>query len=367
MIRSLKISLSVSLILWLCHPVWSQDSLQLPQINQDRHVLETVLDELFAGQDGTLTDHFIHQSTTSFYLPGYGLVFQAPTVRPRVIFAEHPRTAQSKRAALPQDSVKSHRAMQKDVITEILTTFLVRYGRLARSLPPGERILVYYQESDSFRHFAFQPFASQQKTPKSLSVVLSAQPAQSQVQVHREPEQEDESYRILSRIFSQQLDGDQAGAVQQAGFRLKNLYYQSIPKFGVLYYLNFTPYSSLNNQFVSAVRKMREQDAVTDSSTQALAKTIQQGKTRQNKQIQEGYPLALQEVKSYLLEYGRTLVDLPDQQQVGIVIDWPECKKCQIPEQTIMTVTGEVLRQYNLNKRTLSDAKERIQLLHVGR
>jgi hypothetical protein len=82
-------------------------------------------------------------------------------------------------------------------------------------------------------------------------------------------------------------------------------------------------------------------------------------KTRDEK-VKELYPLFAKSIKEDMLEYGRTLKSLKDDENLIFNIKLTRCVGCGIPSSLELTVKNSVLKDYSSGKLTKEAAMQKI-------
>jgi hypothetical protein len=71
-----------------------------------------------------------------------------------------------------------------------------------------------------------------------------------------------------------------------------------------------------------------------------------------DKKVKELYPAFEKEVKENVLEYGRTLKSLKEDEVLVFNITITKCEKCEIPSSLELSVKNAVLNEYSAGKIT---------------
>jgi hypothetical protein len=69
-----------------------------------------------------------------------------------------------------------------------------------------------------------------------------------------------------------------------------------------------------------------------------------------DKKVKELYPKFEKELKENILEYGRTIKSLKDDESLVIQVTMTKCKECNIPSSLELSVKGSVLKDFNAGK-----------------
>ena len=113
-----------------------------------------------------------------------------------------------------------------------------------------------------------------------------------------------------------------------------NVYYERLKDFGTIFYM----------QMVSSVERNPNRHTMP---TQGLADLDQ---TARDKKVTELYPVFEQELKQNILEYGRTVKSLKDDESLIFNISLTKCKGCGIPSTLELGIKSSVLRQFSEGK-----------------
>ena len=85
-------------------------------------------------------------------------------------------------------------------------------------------------------------------------------------------------------------------------------------------------------------------------------------KPTRDKKVTELYPKFEQELKDNILEYGRTLKSLKDDEVLVIQVRLTRCTGCGIPASLEYTVKSSVLKDFNANKITKNAALGKVEI-----
>ncbi|MBT1697548.1 hypothetical protein KK083_11720 [Fulvivirgaceae bacterium PWU4] len=217
--------------------------------------------------------------------------------------------------------------------------FILDYGDLISQLGPNERIVVTNQDEPGrswyFRgqrtHISVegtkadvvafkQGKATREQTLAKLKVVNTET-----VEV-KEPDLE-----LLSSIINRLYRPD----LSKTYFGENNIYYERLKDYGVIYYMRV--YSSSEDRdfkrFSMPTQGLEDMDQAT-----------------RNKKVKELYPQFEREFKENILEYGRTLKTLGDEEVLVFNISLTKCEGCGIPSTLELGIKGSVLKDLNMGK-----------------
>lgn len=338
------------------------------RMNRDIEVAENVL--------ATLIKHEMSNQRTLFgldikgaYQPGYGVTFRLPSDQsmPFVISitgddvggatvisngnsyrysyrtngadAEAPKDDNAIRLKeRSQISADSARLAFNERMVRAAQNFILDYGDLLSQLAPHEKIIVTNQMDRP--HFIWnngkrtriavegtrqditalrQGKISRDQALKKLTVVNT------ESLETREPDME-----MLSSIFSRLYRPD----LSKTYFVEGNVYYERLKDFGTIFYM----------QMVSSIERSLNRFSLP---TVGLEDLDQEARDRK---VAELFPAFEQDIKENILEYGRTVKSLADDERLIFNILLTKCVGCGIPRSLEVAIPGSVLKDFGTGK-----------------
>lgn len=341
------------------------------RMKRDVEVAENVL--------ATLIKQEFEQNVTFFgldvrgsYQPGYGVTFRVPSDQSMPFFVTiggnergaavnvdgngyrysvngnppEPPPAQEEKELALRDRSEERKALSADSardgyhnrIISAAQKFILDYGDFLSQLKPDERIIVTNQAD---RHqFYFHPGKrtrisvegtradvtsfrqgkiSREQALKKLTVVNT------EAVDAKEPDLE-----MLSSIFGRLYRPD----LSKTYFVEGNVYYERLKDFGTIFYM----------QVVSSVERGPNRFMIPTLGLENLDQA-----TRDQK-VAELYPLFEADIKQNILEYGRTIKSLKDDERLIFNISLTRCKGCGIPSTLELAIESSVLRDFSTGK-----------------
>jgi hypothetical protein len=245
-----------------------------------------------------------------------------------------------------KDRVKEKKRMDMDSIRnaynvkviEAAKTFIADYADMITQLQPNERIVVSNDKN--------QPrtiFDTRKRTHLSAEALKSDVIAFRQGKMTRDQmlskikvintETVDEvnpDLELLATMFNRLYSAD----LSKTFFTENNIYFERLKDFGVIYYMQVFSSNEIDyGRFRMPTIGLNDVDLET-----------------RNKKIKELYPKFEQELKENILEYGRTIKSLSDNEVLVFQVRVTKCPQCGIPSTLEYTVKGEVLRDFNAAK-----------------
>jgi hypothetical protein len=244
------------------------------------------------------------------------------------------------RSRLDMDSVRDASNLK---VLDAARTFLLDYGDLIAQLAPNEKVIVTNQGNQP-RRWVNQYFSAPKRTHLSVEAQkadltllrtgkITRDQAQARLKVlNTETVEEVEAdLELLSSIFSRLYSMD----ISKTYFVGDNVYFERLKDFGAIYYM--TLYSSMmddyTRRYMMPTLGLRDIDQAT-----------------KDKKVKEIYPKFESELKDNILEYGRTLKSLQDDEVLVFQITNTPCEGCGIPSSLEITLKGSALKDYNSGK-----------------
>jgi len=141
---------------------------------------------------------------------------------------------------------------------------------------------------------------------------------------------------ILNRLYSRDLS--------KTFFADGNIYYERLKDFGALYHMQVYA-SNLTNDDLYDMPTVRLQDV--DQETR-------------DKKVKELYPEFEKNLKEDMLEYGRTIKSLKEDENLIIEINLTQCRRCGIPSTLELSIKYSTLKDYSAGKITKDVALTKI-------
>jgi len=250
-------------------------------------------------------------------------------------------TKESKKRNNDMDSVRD--AYNAKVI-EAAKTFILDYGDMIAQLQPTERVVVSNQGNNP-RVWVNQFFNAPNRTHLSVEGLKSDITAFRTGKITRDQalaklkvvntetvEEVAPDLELLASIFSRLYSPD----LSKTYFTEDNIYFERLKDFGVIYYMQ--AYSGIE----------RERDSRRYIMPTLGLNDVDQA-TR-DKKAKELYPKFETELKDNIVEYGRTLKSLKDDEVLVFQVKITRCNKCDIPSSLEYTLKASVLKDFNAGK-----------------
>jgi len=251
----------------------------------------------------------------------------------------HLKDRAKERTRLDMDSVRDGYNLK---VIDAAKTFLVDYGDMITQLAPNERIVVSNQGNQP-RMWVGQYFNAPKRTHLSVESLKSDLTSFKQGKITRDQalakvkvintetvDTVEPDLELFSSIFNRLYRQD----LSKSFFTEDNIYYERLKDFGVIYYMQV---------FSSNERDYRRFDMPTVNLEDVDLET-------RNKKVTELYPKFEQDLKENILEYGKTLKSLKDEEVLVFQVRVTKCISCGIPSTLEVTVKGSTLKDASSGK-----------------
>ena len=338
------------------------------------NVLGTLIKQQFERQK-----MFFPLEIKSNYQPGYGITFYIPTdyTTPIVFSLDGPdnfflervqgpgvnysyeersndsqpekggdtetirlRDKSKEKSKLDMDSVRD---LSNAKVIDAAKTFLVDYGDMITQLAPTERIIVS-NRGDQPRVWVNKFFNSPNRTHLSIEVLkgdltqykgnkITREQLLSKIKVinTESVDEVEPDLELLSSIFTRLYRPD----LSKTFFIQDNVYFERLKDYGVVYYMQ-----ALSAQEMGYTKRYIMPTVGLEDIDQAT----------RDKTVKELYPKFEQDLKDNILEYGRTLKSLKDEEVLVFQVKMTRCVGCKIPASLEYTIKSAVLKDFNSGK-----------------
>lgn len=350
------------------------------KMDRDLEVAETVLSSML--QKSSLNWLRLNKNSSSKYVDGYGVTINIPfgaagfayTVKPssiahsrgssngqevEITFEEGVSALVSRNSNRligykNENEVDSIRAKHDEMVLQIVKEFLIDYGDLIGQLKDSDKIIVKDMSESNWWFFS-EPKSG--KVQNSLSAEIkksdlnaykagkiSRDEAVKRIKVtHRNTEQPiEQDLELLASIFNRLYRSDLSKTYYLDG----RTYYERMQDYGVIYGMNV--YSS--------------QSMGKDKYYMPTIGARDLSQADRDKKVKELYPQFEKELKENMLEYGRTIRSLKDDEQLIFNIKLTKCEGCGIPSTLEASVKASVLKEYNAGKTDKNSALNKINI-----
>jgi hypothetical protein len=227
--------------------------------------------------------------------------------------------------------------------------FLADYGDLLSQVKPEERIIItnksdnsrwYYRQNEKRSLLSVEVLKSDLTQFRQGKITREQLMAKIKVTNTETSGKVEQDLELLASIFGRLYRSD----LSKSFFVEGNPYYERLTDYGAVVYMQV--YSS--NQIDEGLFSMPTVD---------LREVDQAGR---DKKVKELYPVFVSELKENILDYGRTLKSLKDNERLVFNVVLTKCKGCGIPADIELSVQNSVLKDYSAGKIDKNSAAEKI-------
>ena len=257
-----------------------------------------------------------------------------------------------------RNQMDSTRDAYNDKVIAAVKTFLLDYGDMISQLSANEKIVITNQGNQP-RVWVNQFFNSPKRTHLSVEATKTDITAYRQGKISRDQAlskikvvntetvtEVEPDLELLVSMFNRLYRPD----LSKTYFTENNIYYERLRDFGAIFYMNV--YSAIEtSRGFFRMPTIGEQDLDLEG---------------RNKKVKELYPVFEKELKENILEYGRTVKSLGNDEVLVFQVKVTRCPSCNIPSTLEYTVNGSVLKDYNSGKIEKNNALSKISLKKGG-
>lgn len=227
-------------------------------------------------------------------------------------------------------------------IIEAAKNFIADYGDLISQLSPTEKITITNRgEGERIWYGSF----ANASTPSYLSVEAVKSDIVQYRQGKLTHDQLMAKMKVINSVMDDELQPDlellssiisrlYSPDLSTTYFTQENIYYERLKDFGVIYYMQvYSSNSSVYGNLTMPTLRLENVDPET-----------------RDKKVKELYPVFEKEIKENILDYGRTLKSLKDDEVLMFNIKLTRCNECEIPSSLELSVKSSVLKEVNSGK-----------------
>lgn len=269
------------------------------------------------------------------------------------------KTRAPKVARMDEDSLAA--ASQKRFM-EVAKSFMADYGDVISGLKADEKIVITNRSDDFEPDFEVMWFSNGRESRRQL---LSVEARRGDVEQLKQgkisradfmnklkvvstetAEALDPDLEVFSSMFGRLYREDLSHTYYVQG----NINYERLKDYGVMYYMKV--YSSIemdDDRFAMPTLAMRDID-----------------QTERDKKVKELYPKFESELKENIVEYGRTLRSLKDEEQLVFNVRLTKCEGCGIPSSLEISIKSSALKDYSSGKATKEATLAKMNVKKTG-
>ncbi len=236
-------------------------------------------------------------------------------------------------------AVDSARNAYNDRLIKASKDFIVDYSDFLTQLSPNERIVVtnknenrsWYYKENKRKHISIEALKSDIIAFKQGKITRDQAFAKLKVVNTEVVDVKEQDLELLTSIIGRLYRTDLAKTYFSSE---NNIYYERLKDYGVIYYMEvFSSNEPMPGKLTLPTQGMTDVDKET-----------------RDKKVTELYPKFEQELKENILEYGRTLRSLGDEEVLVFNVSLTKCKGCGIPSTVELNIKNSVLKDFAAGK-----------------
>ena len=250
-------------------------------------------------------------------------------------------------------------------INEIMSLFLADYSQLIGQLAPTDKIVVSTKKSDYFYRFKM--------SDGDETTVTSSQSAGNNG-ITAELLKKDHDNFLSGKLTREQLlekikfiehtsENARAKDLDLFGSMIKTLYDVDYTD---SYFISWTPeYERIHG--VGAIYTFKVFSSYDENGLYRMPGINQEGlnEDQRTENVVALYPLFVKSFKENLIQYGRAIKSLKDDEMVMARITLTKCDGCEIPKRLQFSVKQSVLKDFNSGNMRLSEAIAQVKMTEM--
>lgn len=236
-------------------------------------------------------------------------------------------------------SYDSAREAYNDRLIKAAKDFIVDYSDFLTQLSPNERVVVtnknenrsWYYKENKRKHISIEGLKSDITAYKQGKMTREQAVSKLKVVNTEVVDTKEQDLELLTSIMGRLYRTDLAKTYFSSE---NNIYYERLKDYGVIYYMEvFSSNEPMPGKLTLPTQGLVEVDKAT-----------------RDKKVTELYPKFEQELKENMLEYGRTLRSLGDEEVLVFNVSLTKCKGCGIPSTVEVNVKNAVIKDFAAGK-----------------
>lgn len=343
------------------------------KMDRDIEVAENIIKTLMEQQSEV---QIWGKEISGTYVEGFGVIFSIPKSN---FFSFSGISVVDKKgnaiASFDDDEEKSkedleaERKTREEQTIEAMKTFLIDYADLIGQLKPSDKILITQRnENSSFfilkalKESGVKSYGLGEDNPGGISVEIkksdlidykqgkiSRESALDKINIKKDEKTGEKlpDLELFSSIMERLYKPDLSETFNMTG----PAFYEKLQGFGVIYKMTFY-ISNLGD----VVRVFGSDDKIRAENYSEL----QQRREEEQRKAEELYPKFIEDIKQNIIEYGRTVKSLDDNEVLMLKIKLTRCSGCNMPESVDLAVKYSVISSYDKGTIDQQDALNQI-------
>jgi hypothetical protein len=343
------------------------------RMNQDISIMQDVLGKIF-NENQANGFQFFNQKVEGVYVPKFGVIFRIPGSSLslfRNVHLSKGSTGYTKKMNYyftTDEKNNNHQDLTKEDIIEKAEHFLSGYADAIGQLKPNDHILIVYQKKKGgFTFVGIGDSLNNNHKFKAMNLVISAKKSDiaalrankiNTKAFHNRLTIQDTSdlyardYSIMAGILETALKPGKNSKFSLRG----DVNFTAIPGYGVIYFMK----AGYNSNGYFYFSNNNDHTFVIPRPSGNLTK-LSSPKNKKATDIKKEFDQFRQEVKRYLIDYGRTVRSLKKGENIILSVSIDQDSDL-LPERVEFEVSQKVLSDYDRRKMNMSDAMNRVKV-----
>lgn len=250
----------------------------------------------------------------------------------------------------------SIRTAFSDKLLQASKIFLADYGDLI-GLEPNEKILIT-TKSDRDRNQSFA-YSGDYKTPKRK--IISVEAVKSDLAQYKQNKISRDQLMAKCKVVNSELNDEMQPDLELISTIFSRLYRSDLSK---TYFMEGAPsYERMKDFAVTYFMQVYSSNAGDYNRFSMPTVDLEDlDQVSRDKKVKELYPIFEKDLKDNMLEYGRTVSSLKDEELLIFDVTLTKCKGCGIPSTIELSVKASVLKDFGSGKISKDAALTKINL-----
>lgn len=246
---------------------------------------------------------------------------------------------------------------QNKKLEEVMITFLSDYADLIGQLKPDDKIMI--KQESPYENYGFIWTSEDESVESPEFADLSMEVAKKEITNYKSGKISLEEFKNRIKIKTNEPEKKQADLEMFAS--IFRQYYS--PKLSKTYFTEGTPtYEVLDN--FGVIYKIRTYSSYVEGKMYYMPVLGEEKVDSDDRKetIEQLYPEFENGLRDFIIDYGRTIKSLKDDDMLVLKIKMTKCDECSIPSSIEVSVKMDVLKQYDQQKLSRDKALAAIEI-----
>jgi len=246
---------------------------------------------------------------------------------------------------------------QNEKLEQVMVTFLADYADLIGQLKPEDKILINQESPYENYGVLWTTDEGSVESPKFAG--LSMEVAKKEITGYKGGKISLEEFK--KRILIKTKEPEKKRADLEMFASIFKQYFS--PKLSKTFFTEGTPYYEVLDNF-GAIFKIRTYSSYVEGKLYYMPVLGEEKVDSDDRKetIEKLYPEFESDIKNFIIDYGRTIKSLEDDDMLVLKIGMTKCEECSIPNSIEISVKMEVLKQFDQQKLSREKALAAIEI-----